>query len=119
MDADHNFFTQLAGTKRFILHDPADTGFMRPFPRLHPLWHKAQCHPTAPAAAAGAAGRCPPADRLAAAPMVANVEPGDVLYIPPYTWHTVESVSASVSISSWSDYANVRTLMRHLYRGQP
>lgn len=84
MDADHNFFTQLEGKKRFLLYDPADTQLLRPFPRLHPLWHKAQCHPTMPAIASG---RCNPVDVLATAPMVAELDAGDVLYVPPYTWH--------------------------------
>ena len=54
-----------------------------------------------------------------ATPLVVDVEPGDVLYVPPYTWHSVETLSPSISLSSWSDFANVRTLMTHLYRAQP
>lgn len=135
MDSDHNFFTMLAGSKRFTLHDPADTGLLRPFPRLHPLWHKAQCHPTRPAGGSGdqgrfrmqseviravsaedgpmlavcpAAGRCPPAELGLLAPMEATLTAGDVLYIPPYTWHSVQSLTAAVAVSSWSDNANVR-----------
>ena len=41
-----------------------------------------------------------------------------MLYVPPYTWHSVETLSPSVSLSSWSDFGNVRTLMTHLYRAQ-
>lgn len=48
-----------------------------------------------------------------------DVEPGDVLYVPPYTWHSVVTLSPSISLSSWSDFGNVRTLMTHLYRAQP
>eukprot|EP01043_Picozoa_sp_COSAG02_P052527 COSAG02_NODE_5673_length_4139_cov_2.729950_2_plen_837_part_00 len=45
VDADHNFFLQVAGRKRWTLYPTAETAEMHPFPRTHPLWHKAQRSP--------------------------------------------------------------------------
>lgn len=52
VDADHNFFLQISGRKRWTLYPSAEAAEMHPFPRTHPLWHKAQrlpfaSHPTA------------------------------------------------------------------------
>ena len=108
LDADHNFFLQVSGRKRWRLFPTRDHAALRPFPRTHPLWHKAQRRPPAPELEAPLAS-----------PIVVDVGPGDVLYVPPYTWHSVETLTPSISLSSWSDYGNVRTLMTHLYRAQP
>ena len=46
VDADHNFFLQVAGRKRWTLYPTAEAAEMHPFPRTHPLWHKAQRSPS-------------------------------------------------------------------------
>ena len=40
----------------------------------------------------------------AAPPPGAQVGPGDVLYVPPFWWHTVETLSPSVSLTTLSRY---------------
>ena len=42
--------------------------------------------------------------------------PGDMLYVPPYTWHYVETLSPSVSLSTWSNDYNVYNHMNAIYR---
>ena len=44
------------------------------------------------------------------------VEPGDVLYVPPYTWHYVETLSPSVSLSTWSHDYDLYDHMNAIYR---
>ena len=48
VDADRNFVLQVAGRKRWTLYPTAESAEMHPFPRTHPLWHKAQRSPRSP-----------------------------------------------------------------------
>lgn len=36
-------------------------------------------------------------------PIVAEVGPGDMLVVPPFWFHHVETLSESVSVNVWSD----------------
>jgi len=47
--------------------------------------------------------------------MEVTLEPGDVLYVPPYYFHHVESLTASVSLSTWSTERTVKTAMDAAY----
>lgn len=94
-DMDHNLFVQVHGRKRFWLFPPYEAERLELFPRLHPLWHKAQVWVEAPDIVAQ-----PAAANLA--PLEAELSPGDILYIPPYWFHHVLSLTSSVSITSWS-----------------
>jgi hypoxia-inducible factor 1-alpha inhibitor (HIF hydroxylase) len=61
---------------------------MHPFPRIHPRWHKSQVdfdHPDL--------DRVP--NYVNAKAYEAILNPGDVLYVPPYWWHHVHSITAS------------------------
>jgi hypoxia-inducible factor 1-alpha inhibitor (HIF hydroxylase) len=101
-----------AGEKIFTLFPPSSHHDMYLFPRLHPLWHKSQvrcllnakyfleqipiffqAHFDAPNL-----DLFPNYKRAKA--YTAHLFPGDVLYIPPYWWHHVQSVTASGSLLS-------------------
>jgi hypothetical protein len=98
-DQDFNLFTQLNGSKRFTLYDAAQR---RSFSRLHPLWHKAQQQTTTLKNQKGYA-------------IILN--PGDVLFIPPYVWHEVDTLSAhSASLSSWSKFHETEDAMNIVYK---
>jgi hypothetical protein len=97
-DMDHNFFVQVVGTKRFTLFPPYEQDKLYTFPRLHPLWHKSQVDFHAPDI--GAFPRYAEAEVYEAV-----LEPGDLLYVPPLWWHNVESLTESVSLSTWSHSA--------------
>lgn len=95
-DQDHNFFVQVSGTKRFILFPPWEHDNMYPYPWIHPYGHKSQVHFDRPDIEKfpnykNAKGR------------IAELNPGDVLYVPPYWWHHVRSHEKSVSLASWSE----------------
>jgi hypothetical protein len=110
-DQDHNVFVQLVGTKRFTLYPAADHHRLLPFPRLHPLWHKAQVEFPVPGVVDDGRLRCAAGRR-----QQVTVGPGDVLYIPPYVWHEVETLTPSVSMASLSHDDAIRSAMEMIYR---
>lgn len=79
------------------------------YPRVHPLWHKSRVDAAAPDTAAF--------PRYADAGSEEVVlRPGDVLYLPPYTFHAVESLTPSVSLATLSHDDAVRDRMEQIYR---
>lgn len=112
VDQDHNLFVQLAGRKTFYLWPGADHEEMHVFPRIHPMWHKSQC-----AFGAGPTAATPGCGTLR--PFVAHLHPGDLLYVPPLTFHRVVAEDASVSLSTWShDHALYRKMFMVYRRSQ-
>ena len=108
-DQDFNFFVQLVGEKKFTLWSSSQHEMMYVFPRIHPLWHKSRVNFRAP--------------DLSQFPQFAHtralqvtVGPGDVLFIPPYTWHYVETLTPSVSLSTWSHDYQLYDHMSAIYR---
>lgn len=112
-DSDHNIFVQLVGHKRFVLWAPNQTDSLCMFPRLHPMWHKSRVDFEAPDLTP------PPCASYGSSEAVAvDVEAGDVLYVPPFWWHTVETLSPSVSLTTLSRYHMLYNKMRGIYRMQ-
>ena len=109
-DQDYNFFVQLVGQKRFTLWTPSQHELMYVYPRVHPLWHKSRVSFQAPDNQRFQQFR-------KVKPVQIVLEPGDVLYVPPYTWHFVETLSPSVSLSTWSNdnelYGHMNAIYRH------
>ena len=108
-DNDHNFFVQLLGTKRMVLWPPNETQHLCPYPRLHPLWHKSRVdfeRPSASHAACATYGR--------SRAFALTVAPGDVVYIPPFWWHTVETLRGSGPALSLSTLSRWPQLYNHL-----
>eukprot|EP00040_Diaphanoeca_grandis_P000749 m.16358 g.16358 ORF g.16358 m.16358 type:complete len:498 (+) comp11005_c0_seq1:287-1780(+) len=106
-DASWNFFGQIHGSKRFTLFDPSVN--LYPYPCLHPHIGHAQAQWRT--------------DNLTALqrhyPLFASSQPiahvavlerGDLLYVPPYWWHHVETLAPSVSLNVWSDAPSYITL---------
>ena len=78
------------------------------FPRLHPLWHKSRLDFERPDAA-------PPCTAYGTSEaLTVEVGPGDVLYVPPLWWHTVETLSPSASLSTLSRYHTLYNRMQGL-----
>ena len=109
-DAVHNFFVQLAGTKRFTVWATADAANLHPYPALHPSWFKSQIRDMGRVlryrrrwngsdvdAAHGAQERAALDSLATRFPLLRAVDwahayevtlyPGDVLYIPPLAMH--------------------------------
>ena len=109
-DQDYNIFVQLIGKKRFTLWLPWQHELMYVFPRVHPLWHKSRLN-----FADLDVSKFPGFSHSQA--IQVTLGPGDVLYVPPYTWHYVETLSTSVSLSTWSHdyhmYDNMNAVYRH------
>ncbi len=92
-DRDNNFFAQLAGRKQMTLFDPSH--FLDLYPNLDsPLSHISCVDLLAPDYEAFPALRD-------ASPLEVLLEPGDLLYLPPYWWHMVRSLDAAISINFW------------------
>jgi len=132
-DQDHNFFVQVVGRKRFTVFASTVHEAMYPYPRLLPLWHKSQVvHKRRAARQHGGEGDRPggggegegsarggdfPLHHHALGVMqTIEVGPGDVLYIPPYTWHRVETLAPSISLALLSHETEVRDAMDTIYK---
>jgi len=46
---------------------------------------------------------------------VVDVGPGDVLYVPPFWWHTVETLSPSLSLTTISRWPQLYIHMNAVY----
>lgn len=92
-DATFNFFVQLQGKKRFTLFPPSEPIYL--YPCLHPHYGHSQIDIANP--------------NLDQLPVhrpkahVAEIGPGDMLVVPPFWFHHVETLEESVSINVWSD----------------
>jgi hypothetical protein len=109
-DSDRNFFVQLIGRKRFVMWHPNQTSHLCPFPRLHPLWHKSRVDFELPDSRPA-----PCVNYSRSTALVADVEAGDVLYLPPFYWHTVETLSPSLSLSTISRWPQLYNHMNAIY----
>ena len=107
-DQDYNIFVQVVGEKRFTLWSPSQHELMYVYPRIHPMWHKSRINFASP--------------NINTFPNFVHskgiqiiVKPGDILYIPPYTWHYVETLSSSISLSTWSHDYHMYDHMNAIY----
>ena len=108
-DQDYNFFVQLVGKKRFTLWSSLQHELMYVYPRVHPMWHKSRVN-----------FRSVDLDRFPAFSLARGKQielgPGDMLFVPPYTWHYVETLTPSVSLSTWSHDYKLYDHMNSIYR---
>ena len=94
-DHNPNLHVQLVGRKRFILFAPSDWPYLYPFPVHADFDRRSQLNLDAPDTAA-----FPKWER--ARGLIVELEPGDVLYIPPLWWHHVQTLtSPCVSAALW------------------
>ncbi len=92
-DRDNNFFAQLHGRKHLTLFDPSH--FLDLYPNLDsPLSHISRVDLLAPDYE-----RFP--KLRDAQPVEVLLEPGDLLYLPPFWWHLVRSLDEAISINFW------------------
>ena len=108
-DQDYNFFVQLMGKKQFTLWSPLQHELMYVYPRVHPMWHKSRVNYRAVDLERF------PAFALAKGKQI-ELGPGDMLFVPPYTWHYVETLTPSVSLSTWSHDYELYDHMNSIYR---
>lgn len=108
-DSDHNLFVHVSGVKLFYLFPPWEWHHLQPYPRVHPMWHKSAC----PLESRRVRQQCPTIGSARA--LVAELLPGDVLYVPPYWWHQPVSVTPSKSLASWSQASLWADSLKRIY----
>ncbi|EEC15193.1 hypoxia-inducible factor 1, alpha subunit inhibitor, putative [Ixodes scapularis] len=102
-DEQQNFFAHLRGHKRFLLFSPDQYGCLYPHPVWHPHDRQSQVDFSDPDLS-----RFPEFAHLRGWETVLG--PGDVLYLPMYWWHQVESAPGkdyTVSVNFWYKAAPV------------
>mmetsp|Transcript_99958 Transcript_99958/g.182327 ORF Transcript_99958/g.182327 Transcript_99958/m.182327 type:complete len:512 (-) Transcript_99958:272-1807(-) len=94
-DLQPNLHVQLSGKKRFIIFSPDNWSSLYPFPLHHDLDRRSQVDFDKPdyekfPEFKGARGT------------LVELNPGDALYIPPYWWHHVQSITPeTTSMAMW------------------
>ena len=94
-DPSHNFYVQLDGTKVFLLSPPSSYKNWYLNPYAHPNYRQAQY-------------LGPRSDQYlfpqggGVTAHVASLQPGDLLYLPPFWFHRVTALSPSMSVNMWS-----------------
>ena len=101
-DVSHNFFVQLHGRKRVLLFPPQSWQQLYLQPVLHPGALSTQIDIGNITAATRQTFPHFAKEHVFA--VQADLEPGDVLYIPPLWLHHVTTLNDSVSLSVWSPY---------------
>ncbi|CAJ1385442.1 unnamed protein product [Effrenium voratum] len=98
-DGFHNMYVQIAGVKRFLLLPPDSHASREFYPFLHPSY--AQCR-----------------NRLADSPsghvMEVTLQPGDLLYLPPFWLHEAVGLSPSISLNVWTGINDSQRMERIL-----
>lgn len=92
-DSYHNFNVQILGQKRFLLFSPDQQALLSPKFLHRGLW-SSPIDPEAPNLE-----RYPQFAR--ARGYVCELQPGDILFIPRFWWHSARAVTASLNINRW------------------
>eukprot|EP00002_Diphylleia_rotans_P036777 TRINITY_DN8156_c0_g1_i1.p1 TRINITY_DN8156_c0_g1~~TRINITY_DN8156_c0_g1_i1.p1 ORF type:complete len:346 (+),score=58.26 TRINITY_DN8156_c0_g1_i1:48-1085(+) len=92
-DRSENFHVMVTGRKKFIIFAPTSHRGLYTYPSIHPHYHQSQVDVTAK-------------ESLMEYPLFPTevalefiLEPSEILYIPPFWFHRVESLEFSVSAS--------------------
>eukprot|EP00039_Didymoeca_costata_P000126 m.44209 g.44209 ORF g.44209 m.44209 type:complete len:515 (-) comp10068_c0_seq2:13-1557(-) len=94
-DLTHNFYYQIAGKKRFTIVSPEWFRTMCIYPASHILPRHSQVNMTHPDMKL-----CP--QFAQAQSITLQLNPGEMLYLPPNWFHHVETLTSSISINVWS-----------------
>jgi hypothetical protein len=101
-DAQSNFYLQIYGKKRFILAPPESFYAMHVFPRMHSCDRQSQIIWEEFDSVKQLKRKY--SEHLSTPLLVVDLEPGDLLYLPSFWFHRVESLSVvSISANVWSE----------------
>ena len=92
-DRDHNFLVQVRGRKELTLFSPEDSDY------LYPNTGGAYAHVSRIQLDQVDTAQFPLFEK--ATPFHCVLEPGDLLYMPPYWWHQVRSLDMAISVNYW------------------
>lgn len=93
-DASHNFLTQIRGRKEVKLYPPREIHNLYPFPFHYAASHVSRVDVSTPDSV-----RFPKYENATSA--VVHIEPGDMLFIPLFWWHSVFGVDQNISANFW------------------
>lgn len=100
-DRDHNLFAQCVGEKRFVFWEPGMWPELSVHPFYHPRDRQSQTvysehdEELSGKGERGGSTDIPPYGYV-------DLKPGDLLYIPPFWWHRVQSTTLSIGINVWT-----------------
>lgn len=94
-DPSSNLFGQIHGSKRFSIFAPDEADHLYPYPPDCAMSHLSNVDVEKPDL------HKYPKFALAQK-YVVEVSPGQMLFLPPFWWHHVESLSISISVNQWS-----------------
>ena len=111
-DKSLNLVLQVRGAKRWLLWPPEqlDHGWLKLHPHAHPSRRQVRVPilTSASAARAASTSAAPPTPPA----IVATVRPGELLFVPPFWTHAVESLTPALSLSvlspSWIEAVGAR-----------
>lgn len=120
-DEQENLFSQLQGCKRVRLFSPDYWYALYPFPMGHPQDRQCQIElPQVPGTpdfeSEDMRYRFPAFKDAACCEMFVDLQPGEILYVPPFWFHQMEALTDNVSVTWWFkhqrrsdiDYNNLR-----------
>jgi [protein]-arginine 3-hydroxylase / protease len=93
-DLVYNLSVQVWGRKRFTLFDPAQFPLLYPFPVYSEVAQFSRVNIERPDFI-----RFPKFQK--ARPVECTLEPGEMLYTPPFWWHQVHSLNTAISLNMW------------------
>jgi hypothetical protein len=101
-DLIYNLAAQVWGRKQFTLFAPEPLAYLYPFPTRSRLGHFSRVNIEQPNLVS-----FPKFHR--ARPIECTLEPGEMLYIPPFWWHQVRSLDTAITLNytwrlSWREY---------------
>ncbi len=96
-DKSANFFVNVMGRRTFTLSPPTDWEGMYLFPALHPSYHQSQVIRSEFRNIFDTAHKYPRA--AAVQEHTVTLNPGDVLYVPPFWFHRVQSHGLAIGVS--------------------
>lgn len=96
-DTQNNIFLQIFGKKKFVLFSPDDSVKLYQYPLIHLSYRQSQIIFNQEMSSAEYLNKYPTLQNITAYEV--NVGPKDMLFIPPYWSHRVESHTLSLSLS--------------------
>lgn len=93
-DYENNFLIQLHGKKKIRLYSPSQTKYLYPRPSFLKFNHISKINMEEP---------CPKEfpKFYNAVPQDVILNPGDILYIPPFWWHKAYGLTTNISTNVW------------------
>jgi len=96
-DQNANLYLQIRGAKRWLLFSPEYSAWLYPYPKGHPLDRKARLNLEAPQV-----DEYPWAAELSGKGVVAEILPGDALWLPSHWWHAVQALEhETLALNFW------------------